>query len=44
MSFEHADGVADFFCEFEERGCGGYVGGDAQVGLLDRDQVEEVGG
>ena len=37
VGFKHAYRVADFFCELEEGGGGGDVGGDAQIGALNGD-------
>lgn len=44
VRFQHANGVAHFFCEFQEGGGGGDIGGDAQIGALNGDQLEQIRG
>jgi hypothetical protein len=44
VGLEDANVIADIFGEGQQFVCGGDVGGDAQVGALEVDEAEEIGG
>lgn len=44
MRLEDANVIAHIFGEGQQLVCGGDVGGDTQVGALEVDEAEEVGG